>query len=184
MSLVKDTSKDGMEFITSSTVSNVASVTFDNSVLDGRFKNYFLKINQLQPATDDQRLFATLSNDNGSSFHVTNYSSSLQSWDTVQVGTDVTIEIPLAGASATHGISNSANDFYCTDLFLFDPTNSASYTYFTNRGSYTNAAGDGTITSNGGAYVGAAESHDAIKIEMTSGNIVTATFTWYGVNGE
>lgn len=171
------------KFITEQTFSNVSEAIFDNTVLNGEYLNYVVYINQLKVATDDVRLRSTLSNDNGSSFHVSGYVTRTMSMGAAFTLSTASAEMPLCLSGGSDGIGNAADEFYCSKLILYGPTRADLFTSYECEGSYldANAPRQCVSSTSAGNYPVTAEEHDAIRFTLSSGNMTSVTFTWYGL---
>ena len=164
----------GMEFIASSGAisdgtSSVAFTGFDASKYDS-YKFYFLNV---VPATDATKLVGRVSINGGSAYDSTsgNYRSGTANKGNIHIG------VNLGGASGdTTGVSG--------EMTALNPANTTGFKIFTvNTGLnpsdgatniYYNITGTGYVANESSAV-------NAIKFEMTSGNIESGEITMFGI---
>jgi len=165
----------GLEFISSTDVSNAATASF-TGFDSSKYDSYVFTLGNILPQTDNQLLQALLSVDDGS-----NYLSASDSY--------VKAADQSAGAGdgaflalAYRGIGNATNEGFSGEYSLICPHLNTT-TYFIGFGHYTRP--DGQVEGHmGGDYAlgktKAATIVDGIQFKFASGNIVSGTITMYG----
>ena len=165
----------GLEFISSTDVSNAATASFTGFDAS-KYDSYIFTLGNILPQTDNQLLQALLSVDDGS-----NYLSASDSY--------VKAADQSAGAGdgaflalAYRGIGNATNEGFSGEYSLICPHLNTT-TYFIGFGHYTRP--DGQVEGHiGGDYAlgktKAATIVDGIQFKFASGNIVSGTITMYG----
>jgi hypothetical protein len=165
----------GLEFISSTDVSNAATASF-TGFDSSKYDSYIFTLGNILPQTDDQLFQALLSVDDGSNY--------LSASDSYVKGVDAAASagdaayIPLA----YRGIGNATNEGLNGEYSLICPHLNTT-TYVTGFGLYTreNGALGGLVS--GGYSLGktkAATIVDGIQFKFASGNIVSGTITMYG----
>ena len=165
----------GLEFISSTDVSNAATASFTGFDAS-KYDSYIFTLGNILPQTDDQLFQALLSVDDGSNY--------LSASDSYVKGVDAAASagdaayIPLA----YRGIGSAANEGLSGEYSLICPhLNTA--TYVTGFALHTRAnAALGGLIGNGYALgkTKAATIVDGIQFKFASGNIVSGTITMYG----
>jgi len=165
----------GLEFISSTDVSNAATASF-TGFDSSKYDSYVFTLGNILPQTDNQLLQALLSVDDGSNY--------LSASDSYVKGIDIAASagdaayIPLG----YRGIGNATNEGINGEYSLICPHLNTT-TYVTGFGLYTRSnAALGSLV--GGDYAlgktKAATIVDGIQFKFASGNIVSGTITMYG----
>lgn len=168
----------GFQFISQQTASGSASIAFTG--LSATYYAYKIIITSVVPATNAQRLNATLSSDNGSTYFSANYSYAMLG--RTNGGTALTNASSSAATiqlSASSGIPNTANTANHFEITLFNPSVTALYNGFNVIGRY-NDAGSRCVMWGEGSYA-LSSAINAIKFTFASGNISTGVFTLFGM---
>ena len=175
-----------LNFISSATASSSASIEFTSGI-DSTYKEYVFYFVNIHPQTDDAQFQFNLSTDSGSNYNVTKTSSvfgaahaendsvASLSYDTgLDLAQSTNFQsLNLASFDNDHGISGT--------LQIFNPSSSTyvkHYIAVNNTTNYDNlnlvkyVAGYGNTTS----------PVDAIKFQMSSGNIDSGQILLFGVN--
>lgn len=167
-------SSGGWNYLVTETASSSASLAF-TSVVTSTYINYVLLFSNVLPATAGDTLNLTVSNDNGSTYVVTNYQSGITSFpynSTTASNVNTTSTCYLSAALATTVGACGAVYMTVQSGAVFVATGDV--TYFANS---TNLIS----TSNINSY-NTSTTMNAFKITMSTGNISTGTFTLFGIS--
>ena len=172
--------------IASTTASSSASVSFTSGI-DSTYKEYIFFFNNIHPATNDTSFMVNFSIDGGSNYNVTKTTTLFQAYHGEDDGGAVlAYQTGLDLAQGTGDqyiiaqIGNGNDESGSGTFHLFDPSNTTFVKHFIARGNrlvnaYTSdylVAGYGNTTS----------AINAVRFNMTSGNIDAGTITMYGVS--
>jgi hypothetical protein len=164
-------------FITSVTASNSASIEFTG--LPSTYQNYLLTLTNVAPDTDSVQFNMVFSADNGA-----NYLSSDYGWSQSGVAVNGSPLAVVSSGSTLIRVNFSASTLTTTQLFsgrlnFFGFPNASTFP----NGTYQATYGTGTAPR---TLVGAfshptAQTINAIRFSMSSGNIASGTFRLYGI---
>ena len=175
-----------MTFISKSTASSSSNISFTSGI-DSTYKEYVFIFNNLHPSATQQFQF-NLSVDGGSNYNVTKTTTFFRTYggEDADDGADLLYQTEFDLAQGTgnanlyyYGGTNN-DDCWGGYLHLFNPSSTTFVKHFISNISGTNGvyehhhlvAGYGNTTS----------AVNAIKFEMSSGNIDSGTITLYGIN--
>jgi hypothetical protein len=177
-----------MKFISKATASASASIEFTSGI-DSTYKEYVFYFVNIHPQTDDVDFQFNLSTDNGSNYNVTKTSTYFQAQHN-EADTDAALNYN-GGYDIAQGTgfqSLSGDDLGADNdqnlggyLHIFNPASTTytkhyiATTSFSHRGDYminVNTAGYGNTTS----------AIDAVKFQMSSGNIDSGEIILFGIN--
>ena len=180
-------STGGLIPITSITASNDATIDFTSGI-DGTYDAYKIEFSGLRPATDGTYLRILVSEDAGSTWKTTsgNYyqcgvvyrSDSTSATNNSQTLTEIRPIINVAGWQAGNATTESMSGF----IQFYHPASTALHKPFLISMSHGSTLGAEVRTFLGGRYTGAA-AIDGIQFLMSSGNITSGEFTFYGLEG-
>ena len=163
---------------TNSSLSGVASVDFDNTVVTTTYKKYFIIFNGVEIVTDNQNFQMKLSNDNGSSFisSVSNHiiRTSNTSTDTIGINRNTGLNYTQL---TTQNIGNGGNEgisgYMVLELTAGKPPRGTFQCTHQNTNTYFHTAG---------FYIDANTTVNYIRFEVSSGNFQNGTITLYGMD--
>lgn len=173
--------------LASGSLTATASLSFILSTLDTAQSVdncYLIRLIGIQPASDDQELWATLSSDAGSTYAATvyesnmygSYSNGLAAAGGYTAGTQI---LAAGSSSGTLSFSNAANETGYVEILLANcNTGTSIYPHITTRATYVNAAGNLTQLSGGATRLSAAD-YDAIKFTWEGGGNFAAVGKYY-----
>ena len=176
-----------MVLISSQTASSSASISFTTG-LDSTYEEYVFFFVNIHPATNAEFLQFQSSIDGGSSYGV-NLTSTAFSAFHAESGADGTLTYTTARDLAnstsyqylTSGIGADENDQNaCGELHLFSPSSTTYVKQWYSR-SNTYEASDYTQAYYMGGFFNTASAINAIRFQMTNGNIDDGTFYLYGI---
>lgn len=153
------------------TASNVASIAFSSTFITATYNNYLLLYHNVTAATNAVTFQIQFSTNNGSTYLNTGYDS------TANTATATSTSAVLLSNGALFSSTGQGSGSY----YLYDMTNGG-----TPNGSGTCAypASNGSnapITGANGFYGPSSTTVNNIKIFFSSGNILTGTFSLYGI---
>lgn len=179
--------KNPLRLVTSGSLTATASLSFVLSTLDASQSvnnSYLIRLIGIQPATDDQELWLTLSSDGGSTYAATTYYSNVYGRDVALTGGGVGVNngayICVAGvAGANNSLSNTANETATIDIVLTNVnTGTSLYPHISYSAMFVNAAGTYIYESGAGSRFSAAD-YDAVKLAWEGGGNFAAVGRYY-----
>ena len=180
-----------MVFIKKLTASSSATLSFvdgtDGVVLDGTYKEYMFTFNNMHPATDTVEFQFNLSTDGGSNYNATKTTTFFNAYHS-EGGASPTLTYDssrdLAQSTNAQPLTwntGNDNDQSCVGtLQLFNPSSTTFVKHFISRFSnYTqnDFAHDVYIAG----YANTTSAVDAIRFQMSSGNIDAGDICLYGI---
>jgi len=170
------TLNSGLILISSKTASSSASVTF---VDIGSYKTYFFQFENIRPATDNSYLILQMSDDNGSTYETTGYSTLYaKGRPTSAITPDATNTV---GWVLTSALDNSSGDKTASGQMWISNCNASSKPWA--NGMQTSYCNSGYYTIGFSGGVGATSGADAFRFIMSSGNIYIGRFKLFGLGG-
>jgi hypothetical protein len=177
---------DGITFISSQTASNSASLSF-TSGLDSTYKAYKFVFVNIHPATDGATFQFNMSTDAGSNYNVTKTTTFFRAYHD-EGDADANIQY-----RSTEDLSQSTNfqnilSLLGTDndqsgsgyLTLFNPSSTTYVKHFISSGDVNND-GDYQINLFVAGYGNTTSAVNAVRFQMSSGNIDAGTIYLYGI---
>lgn len=161
--------------------SGVSTVDFTTGI-DSTFNRYLFDLKNITPATDQVDLTAEVSNDGGSSW-VTSSSYRLSNHYVDDSGAhSLQANASRNNIRMTAGnLGSASNQDYDGHLWMCDPASSSVYTRFRGHGQYTDSGEDLANQLIACSYA-TAETIDAIRFKMDSGNIESGEISLYGIH--
>jgi hypothetical protein len=176
-----------MRLLASGGISAGASIEFKLATLQPTQSvnnGYLIRLRNVAPATDDVKLYATLSNDNGATYGATNYESVAFGYDnTATLRTAVSAaaaQMVIAGDTVTAGksLSNVEGEHCTIEMRLYTiNANALARANIIWEAAFFNADGAVTRQSGYGCRTDALD-YDAIKFTLSAGNF-TAIGSYY-----
>jgi len=181
-----------LTLIKSITASASASIEFingtDGVVLDGTYSSYVFKFINIHPATNDVAFRFQGSTNGGSSYGVTITSTAFRarhSENDIETGLDYQTSWDLAQSTSFQLIGQSGNDSdqnIVSTLQIFNPSSTTYVKHWIITTNYTDH-GDGSYNAFlAGYFNDGANAINAIKFQMSSGNIDDGIIKLYGVS--
>ena len=178
-----------MTFIKKLTASSSATLSFvdgtDGVVLDDTYKEYVFTFNNIHPATNDAQLSFNLSTDSGSNYNVTKTSTffiALHSESDSEAGLQYQTGKDLAQSTAfqslTEGIGNNNDDSMSGELTIYNPSSTTFVKHFMSKVNKSSAYQVNTFVA---GYGNTTSAVDAIRFQMSSGNIDAGDICLYGI---
>jgi len=176
-----------LNFISTATASASASIEFTSGI-DSTYKEYVFYFVNMHPATDNVRFEMNMSSDGGSNYNVTKTTTFFQTWHN-EADTETTLEYATTSDLAqstgnqrfNNGLGNDNDQSISGTLHLFNPSSTTFVKHFIstfNQVYYT----DYSINMFVAGYGNTTSAIDAIKFQMSSGNIDSGQILLFGVN--
>ena len=180
-----------MVFIKKLTASSSATLSFvdgtDGVVLDDTYKEYVFTFNNIHPASDAVEFHFNISTDGGSNYNVTktttffwtyHYEDDSEAVLSYQTGRDLAQS--TAFQTLTSQVGNGADECATGLLQLFNPSSTTFVKHFTGKtNSYEN--GNASISGFSAGYGNTTSAIDAVRFQMSSGNIDAGDICLYGI---
>ena len=177
---------DGITFISSQTASASATISFTTGI-DSTYKAYKFVFVNIHPATDNVNFTFNMSTDAGSNYNVTKTTTFFQaSHKEDGTGGVVGYEtgLDLAQSTSFQPITNNGGNDNDQNLggslTLFNPSSTTYVKHFiSNSSNYT--GGDFAINHFLAGYGNTTSAINAVRFQMSSGNIDAGTIYLYGI---
>ena len=175
-----------MILLSSQTASASATISFTTGI-DSTYKEYQFWFIDIHPATDEVALQVNFSTDSGSNYNVTKTTTFFEVYhkeDDTAAGLDYGSSRDLAQSTAFQSLTSNignGNDESCSGyLQLFNPS---STTYVKHFISITNDYNLSNISVNNyiAGYGNTTSAINAVRFQMSSGNIDDGTILMYGI---
>ena len=169
------------EKLLTTTASNDANVAFSSTYITSTHRDYKIVMSDIIAYTGGQNLFIYFSDDNGSSYFTTNQyssathgrnSSNAASTSYVDGGDAIRITGDTCGNNSARGLSGF--------IIIADPLNTSTKCTLYGQLGYHNNSNKAVAISFVGSHETNTPAINNIKIQFSSGNIVSGTFTLYG----
>ena len=177
---------DGITLISSQTASASASLSFTTGI-DSTYRTYMFKFINIHPATDEAKFQFNLSTDGGSSYNVTKTSTAFESvhneadtYTSLNYDTNNDLAQSTAYKPITAGVGADADQSVSGYLSLFNPSSTTYVKHFIIDINFYYFA-DYTIRSMMAGYGNTTSAVNAIRFQMSSGNIDAGTILMYGI---
>ena len=177
---------DGITLISSQTASASASLSFTTGI-DSTYRTYMFKFINIHPATDEAKFQFNLSTDGGSSYNVTKTSTAFESvhneadtYTSLNYDTNNDLAQSTAYKPITAGVGADADQSVSGYLSLFNPSSTTYVKHFISDINFYYFA-DYTIRSMMAGYGNTTSAVNAIRFQMSSGNIDAGTILMYGI---
>jgi len=174
-----------VEFITSVTASNSATVNFNSTYITSTYDVYMLQISGVSPATDDVSITIDVSANNGSSFPYSwnntgaGFSSNGSNVQGVGGGQN-RLTGSLSASGIGQGLSSTAGEKFNCTMYIYQPS-AANKFQCTWNASWIAAPSAAICWVGMAATNNSATAINYIRFAMDSGNISSGTFRLYGI---
>ena len=178
---------DGITLISSQTASGSSSISFTSGI-DSTYRTYMFKFINIHPQTDDVSFQMNMSTDGGSNYNVTKTTTAVRTYHN-ELGTGSNLSYDtgedLAQSTAYQKLYNSDagngdDESSSGTLYLFNPSNTTFVKHFfscTNYYIQDNYTAEMFI----GGYCNTTSAINAIRFQMSLGNIDAGTIYMYGI---
>ena len=172
-------------FLSKQTASASSSISFTSGI-DSTYKEYLFTFKNMHPATDNVQFEFNLSTDGGSNYNVTKTSSFFRAYHSESSGESLSYRTNRDLAQSTSNqplveeIGNDNDQQLSGYLHLFNPSSTTFVKHFI---SVTNAVASADYSTNGyiSGYGNTTSSIDAVRFQMSSGNIDAGDICLYGI---
>ena len=177
--------------IASTTASSSSSISFTSGITS-TYKEYIFFFNNIHPATDNVSFEFNLSTDSGSNYNVTKTTTFFRAYhNESDTGTSLSYNAsadlaqstsyqPLISNTASEGIGNDNDQNGVGYLHIFNPSSTTIVKHIISTMQY-NQKDDYSINTYIAGYGNTTSAVDAVRFQMSSGNIDSGTITMYGV---
>ena len=177
---------DGVTLISSQTASSSASLSFTTGI-DSTYRTYMFKFINMHPATDAVKFQFNLSTDGGSNYNVTKtttyfsaYHSEADSDAALLYRTSEDLAQSTSDQPLSHNLGNSADESLSGSLILFNPSSTTYVKHFIANCNQYRATPVAENDYSAG-YGNTTSAVNAIRFQMSSGNIDAGTIHLYGI---
>ena len=181
-----------MTLIKTLTASSSSSLSFVNGsndvVLDSTYKAYKFVFKNIHPATDSTHFEFNMSTDSGSNYNVTKTSTSFYAYHN-EGNTDANLGYTTAQDLAqstsyqrlTPDSGNDADQVSSGELWIYNPSSTTYVKHFMSRANSSHQA-DYSMDWYIAGYGNTTSAINAIRFQMSSGNIDDGTISLYGIS--
>ena len=176
----------GLNLISTQTASSSSSLSFTTGI-DSTYKEYVFKFYNIHPATNDTSFMVNFSTDGGSNYNVTKTTTAVQVYHGEDAGGGILTY--ATGADLAQGtgdqytiaqIGNGNDESGSGSFHLFDPSSTTFVKHFIARGTRLGNAYASEYLIAG--YGNTTSAIDAVRFNMSSGNIDSGVIKLYGVS--
>ena len=179
-----------MTLISSQTASGSASIEFTSGI-DSTYPIYKFEFISIHPATDDVNFQFNMSTDGGSTYAVTKTSTAFGAYhdeifDDSILYYDTSRDLAQStGSQPFFTLPTSSDNDHASngELILFNPSSDTFVKHYISRTAST-SKNDYSVDSYIAGYGNTTSSIDAVKFQMSSGNIDSGTIKLYGIKGD
>ena len=175
-----------LTLLSTQTASNSATISFTTG-LDSTYDEYIFKVINAHPATNDAVLEYNMSTDGGSNYNVTKTTTYILAYHN-EAGSDQTLtyDTPtdLAQSTAFQEFCRPiGEDDECAsgELTLFNPSSTTYVKHFIARANQVRKNIVYLYTNNVAGYCNTTSAVNAVRFQMSTGNIADGIFKLYGV---
>jgi len=172
--------------LSSVTASDTTNITFDNTLITDTYDTYMLTFRDIDLGTDDNSIYMTVSEDNGSNYItsavykrvVANDDHGASNNGNLTMKTGAQNQVNLIGAGQAGGSNDKETS--AGTCWMFNLRKSDRGKCFLNQSFYEDSDEQGRLNM-GGAYLDDDAIVNNIKITPSSGDFNEGTFTLYGL---
>jgi hypothetical protein len=179
---------DGITLISSQTASSSASLSFTTGI-DSTYKAYKFVFVNIHPATNGANFTFNMSTDSGSNYNVTKTSTSFRPF---HYESDAGADLSYSGTSdlaqstgfqiIAENVGDSADDNSSGSLTLFNPSSTTYVKHFISSVQMNNSSSfPASVNFHTAGYGNTTSAVNAIRFQMSSGNIDAGTIYLYGI---
>jgi hypothetical protein len=177
--------EDGITLISSQTASASASISFTTGI-DSTYKAYKFVFANIHPANDDINFQFNMSTDSGSNYNVTktttHFNTNHTEADATGFGYDVNADLAQGTGFQVlaYNVGNASDESTAGSLILFNPSSTTYVKHFiANINCYEYNNGTRNLYTAG--YGNTTSAVNAIRFQMSAGNIDEGTIYLYGI---
>ena len=175
-----------LTLLSTQTASSSATISFTTG-LDSTYDEYQFHFINIRPATDTANFTFNMSTDSGSNYNVTKTTTLFRAYhDEGDTSTELAYYTPLDLAQSTafkvimEGLGNGADESCSGSLTLFNPSSTTYVKHFICR-IQSIYYGDYSFDYHTAGYGNTTSAVNAIRFQMSTGNIADGTIKLYGV---
>ena len=171
--------------LSTQTASASATISFTTG-LDSTYDEYIFKFINVRPATDNVSFTFNFSTDAGSNYNVTKTTTFFQAVHTEADASVLEYKSNLDLAQSTSfqsmgdALGNGADENLSGTMQIFNPSSTTYVKHFITRANYA-YFDEGSFDVNIAGYGNTTSAVNAIRFQMSSGNIADGIFKLYGV---
>jgi len=175
-----------LKLISSQTASASASISFTSGI-DSTYRTYLFKFINIHPSTDQTSLNVNFSTDGGSNYNVTKTTTVFFSYHN-EIGTSGLLQYRTADdlAQSTsdqqilYEMGNDNDQSGSGEMYLFQPSSTTYVKHFIATGQLS-LSSDYSLEQFTAGYGNTTSAINAIRFQMSSGNIDSGTIHMYGI---
>jgi hypothetical protein len=178
--------EDGITLISSQTASASASISFTTGI-DSTYKAYKFVFSNIHPATDNVNFEFNMSTDAGSNYNVTKTTTAFETFHQESdgdAGLQYLTDSDLAQSTAFQRLSREsgadADQSISGLLTIFNPSSTTFVKHFIST-MQTSQSGNTSLSYGFAGYGNTTSAVNAIRFQMSSGNIDAGTIYLYGI---
>jgi hypothetical protein len=171
-----------IQFVSSQTISSVATVSFN---LTAGFTRHIFKFVNVLPATSGKGLMCQVSLNGGSTYEATNYFGNTEAsntTDNIGSATNATTRFTLSGkydTDANWGIINTSSKGLSGSMEIFNPDDTSHNKIMKSNVSYTTLLGYFAQSRGSSIYNGSTGAINNLKFYFDSGNLASGTILYF-----
>jgi hypothetical protein len=177
---------DGITLISSQTASASATISFTTGI-NSTYKAYKFVFSSIHPASNANFTF-NLSTDSGSNYNVTKTTTFFEAFQN-EAGTTTALAYndsqDLAQSTGfqviANAVGNGADESFSGSLTLFNPASTTYVKQFIANTNLLYQSGSYSLNAFVGGYGNTTSAVNAVRFQMTSGNIDAGTIYMYGI---
>ena len=186
-SLPASISGGGMTLIQEQTASSSATISFTSGI-DSTYDSYVFKFINIHPATDNVSFSFNLSTDGGSNYNVTKtttyfyaYLGENGSYGILEYVAGLDLAQSTSDQPLSNNVGNDNDQSASGELFLFNPSSTTFVKHFMSTTNQYDRA-DISVNPRMAGYGNTTSSIDAVRFQMSSGNIESGVIKLYGIS--
>jgi hypothetical protein len=186
-SLPATISGGGMTLIQEQTASSSSTISFTSGI-DSTYDSYVFKFINIHPATDNVSFSFNLSTDGGSNYNVTKtttyfyaYLGENGSYGILEYVAGLDLAQSTSDQPLSNNVGNDNDQSASGELFLFNPSSTTFVKHFMSTTNQYDRA-DISVNPRMAGYGNTTSSIDAVRFQMSSGNIESGVIKLYGIS--
>jgi hypothetical protein len=176
-----------MTLIQEQTASSSATISFTSGI-DSTYDSYVFKFYNIHPATDNVSFQFNLSTDGGSNYNVTKtttyfyaYHGEGGAYGILEYVTGLDLAQSTSDQPLSNNVGNDNDQSASGELFLFNPSSTTFVKHFISTTNQYDRA-DISVNPRMAGYGNTTSSINAVRFQMSSGNIDSGVIKLYGVS--
>ena len=186
-SLPATISGGGMTLIQEQTASSSSTISFTSGI-DSTYDSYVFKFINIHPATDNVSFSFNLSTDGGSNYNVTKtttyfyaYLAENNDYGILEYVAGLDLAQSTSDQPLSNNVGNDNDQSASGELFLFNPSSTTFVKHFISTTNQYDRA-DISVNPRMAGYGNTTSSIDAVRFQMSSGNIESGVIKLYGIS--